>query len=51
MSTTHGNEGCTFLTMVRDTIAVHGLHWAVGYYARRLPQWELRFWLRVAMGV
>jgi len=33
---------------IRDTIRVHGLHWAVQYYSRRLPVWECRFFLRVA---
>lgn len=44
-------RGCgdvTFLAMVRDTIAVHGVAWAVRYYAKRMPAWEVRFWMRAA---
>lgn len=50
MAAMHGNGEVTFLAMVRDTIAVHGLAWAVRYYGKRLPRWELRFWMRAAIG-
>ena len=32
MKTLSGTIGCPFDTMVKDTIAVHGLAWAVHYY-------------------
>lgn len=43
-----GTLQTTFLALVRENIAVHGLHWTVRYYAKRMPQWEVRFWLRAA---
>ena len=46
-----GNNTVTFLSLVRDTVNTHGLHFAVRYYAKRLPQWELRFWLKLALEV
>lgn len=51
MTTIRGTteQGWGFLDMVRDTIATHGLAWAVRYYAARMPQWELRFWMRLAI--
>jgi hypothetical protein len=39
----------TFTEMVRDTIATHGLRWAVAYYYKKLPAWEARFFLRAAL--
>lgn len=44
-----GSLQVTFLSLVRDTIAVHGLAFAVRYYGKRMPQWELRFWMRAAI--
>jgi len=35
MTSTHGTLGYTFSRMVRDTIAEHGLQWAVRYYVKR----------------
>lgn len=34
-----------FTELVRDTIATHGLHFAVAYYYKRLPKWEARLFL------
>lgn len=44
----HGAIGVPFVELIRDTIATHGLPWAVDYYTARLPRWEARFWLRLA---
>lgn len=49
MSTTKGNLGFTMVEMMRDTIRAHGLAWAVQYYAKHLPQWELRVFMRAAV--
>ena len=46
--TTAGAGNIRFTDLVRDTIAAHGLRWAVTYYARRLSPIELRIFLRVA---
>jgi hypothetical protein len=43
-----GSLPITFLSLVRDTIDCHGIAWAADYYARRMPAWEARFWLRLA---
>lgn len=47
-STLSGTPEVPFVSLVRDTIATHGLAWAVAYYAKRLPRAEARFFLRVA---
>lgn len=44
-----GTTSIRFIDLVRDTIAVHGLAWAVRYYYRRMPAWEARFWLTQAI--
>ena len=43
-----GCQSIRFLDLVRDTIAEHGLAFAVRYYTRRMPRWEARFWLTQA---
>ena len=47
-STTRGIDHIRFTDLVRDTIATHGLQWAMAYYAKRLPVWELRVFMRAA---
>lgn len=44
-----GAGNVRFLALVRDTIATHGLAWSVAYYTKRMPRWEARFWLRLAI--
>lgn len=34
-----------FTTLMADTIRAHGLAWARAYYAKRLPRWELDFFM------
>lgn len=29
-----------------DNVKTHGLRWTIKHYAKRMPQWELRFWCR-----
>lgn len=43
-----GNSTILFTNLVRDTISTHGLAWAVRYYAKRMPAWELRFFMKLA---
>lgn len=42
----HGSPAIPFSTLVRDTIATHGLGWAVDYYCTRrgLSAWEFRMY-------
>lgn len=45
----HGTtNGPRFTDLMRDTIEVHGLAWALRHYARRMPAWELRLFARIA---
>lgn len=44
-----GTLNIPFIDLVRDTIATHGLRFAVEYYSRRMAQWEARFWLKLAI--
>lgn len=44
-----GSLTVTFLDLVRDTVATHGIAWAVRYYYARMPAWEARFWLKQAV--
>jgi hypothetical protein len=46
-----GTPAIPFTSLIRDTIATHGLEWAVRYYYKRLPMREARLFLRSAMGV
>lgn len=43
-----GKPDLTFISLVQDTIRVHGLHWAVAYYSKRLTRFEARFFLTQA---
>jgi hypothetical protein len=43
-----GTPRIPFSSLVADTIACHGLQWAVTYYAKRLPRHELRVFMRAA---
>lgn len=43
-----GRDDIRFTDLIRDTIATFGLQWAVTYYAKRLPRWEARMFLRIA---
>lgn len=38
-----GKDQVRFVDLMRDTIEVHGLAWALRYYVKRMPMWELRF--------
>jgi len=44
----NGSKQATFLELVRENIEVYGLHWTVKHYSKRMPAWELRFWMRAA---
>jgi len=44
----YGHPQVPFTELVRDTIRVHGLAWAVREYARFLSPFELRFFLKQA---
>lgn len=44
-----GSQSVRFVELVRDTMREHGVAWAVRYYAKRLPRWELRFWMARAV--
>jgi hypothetical protein len=43
-----GTPTIPFSALVADTIACHGLTWAMAYYAKRLPRHELRVFMRAA---
>lgn len=43
-----GSQTIRFTDLVKDTIATHGLHWAVAYYAKRLSTFEMRVFMRAA---
>lgn len=43
-----GAPSIPFVELVRDTIRVHGLKFAVQYYFKRLPAWEARFFITQA---
>lgn len=43
-----GTPTITFIDLVRDTIRTHGLRWAIAYYAKRMPMWEVRFFVTQA---
>ena len=47
----HGTLTITMTELIRDTIEVHGLAWAIAYYYKRMPVWEARTMLRAALGV
>ena len=51
MTSTRGSLAFPFADMVRDTIQVHGLQWALAYYSQRIPAWELRFFVRAALAI
>lgn len=44
-------DECTLHALMRDTIDIHGLRWAMAYYAKRLQPWELRVFMRAALDV
>lgn len=46
-----GTPTIPFTSLMRDTIDTHGLRWAMTYYAKRLAPWELRVFMRAALGV
>lgn len=44
-----GSTPVTFLDLIRDTVQTHGIRWSLDYYSKRMPAWELRFWMRQAI--
>lgn len=48
MTTYTGTPEFPLTAMMRDTIATLGLHWAIEFYARRIPQFQLRVLMRSA---
>jgi len=46
-----GKPTVPFTDLVRSTIEVHGLAWAVAHYYKHLPMWQARFFIRAALGV
>lgn len=44
-----GKGDIRFIELVRDTVQNHGIRWAVQYYSKRMPVWEVRFWLKLAI--
>lgn len=46
-----GKLGVPFTELVKSTIEVHGLQWAVAYYYKHLPAWQARFFIRAALGI
>lgn len=46
-----GHVDYPLTTQIRDTIAAHGLAWAVRHYASRMPTWQLRVFMRGAIRV
>jgi hypothetical protein len=34
-----------FTALLSDTILAHGVGWTWRQYARRMPRWELDFWM------
>jgi hypothetical protein len=51
MKTFSGSPVFPFTEMVADTIRAHGLHFAVGFYSRKLSVFEMRVVFRSALGV
>ena len=51
MTTYTGSLSVPLTSLIADTITVHGLHFAVRFYAKRIPQFELRVLMRGALGV
>jgi hypothetical protein len=48
MSAYRGTLAYPLTSAIRDTIAEHGLSWALRFYAKRLQPWELRVLFRSA---
>lgn len=46
-----GNVHYPLTAQIADTIATHGLAWAVRHYAKRMPAWQLRVFMRGALGI
>lgn len=40
-----GTQSYPLVAQIRDTIAVHGLAWAVRHYAKRIPRAEFRLFM------
>lgn len=48
MKTLTGTPAWPLTAMIADTIAAHGLAWAVAYYYARMPAWQARILIRSA---
>jgi hypothetical protein len=44
-----GAGNVRFLELIVDSVETFGIRHTVEYYSRRMPQWEARFWLRLAV--
>lgn len=44
-----GSTPVTFLDLIRDTVRTHGIRWSLHHYGRKMPTWELRFWMKQAI--